>query len=172
MPTPESTGKDINQFIRRLRTRYKKLATELKYIIKKEFTKKGAVHYHLIINRLESSNADVMIKECWSKGRIDIKLLYDEGGYQKLAEYIVKKDKENSKGSSRYSRSRNLVTLKPKIKVLKRKTWKEPEAYKGYYVDKESIRQGQNPITGHNYQYFTMIKIKRRRSPCSKSQFT
>ena len=87
-----------------------------------------------------------------------MQLLYEEGGFQDLAEYIAKKS-DQSQGEP-YSRSRNMIERDPETKVMKRRTWqKEIKPPKGYYVDKTSVVEGINPVTGYPYRYYTLIKI-------------
>ena len=166
----ERAQKSLKNFLDRLRKEYKKRGYELKYIAITERGKKGqALHHHVVIqdiNTPELSTVD-MVKKLWNGFNTFIDL-YDEGDYEKLAEYIVKietKD-ELEQGKASYSRSRNLITPKPKKKIMLRKIWPEiPKPKKGWYVDKSTIYNGFNPVTERPYQYYTMRKIEKRGSP-------
>ena len=116
----------------------------------------------MIINRIEG--ADLIIKSAWNKGGVNQKLMYEEGGFRELAEYIAKKPaEENAIKEKWYSRSRNLIIPEPEKKVMSGKTWrKEPKAPKGYYLDKESMVEGINPVTNYKYRYYTFVKLVRR----------
>ena len=160
-PDQTEAKKHTAKFLRKLRAAYRARGIELKYIIKTEVSSRGFVHHHILCNR--GPDADLIIRKLWKYGTVDIKLTYADGDYRALAEYIVKQDEEKTKGSSRYSRSRNLTVPQPEKRIMKRKDWdKDPRPHKGYYIDKDSIVEGINPITGYRYQYFTMIRIKRR----------
>ena len=98
------------------------------------------------------------------KGGVHIDLLYDEGGFRKLAEYLSKTpDEENKMKESRYSCSKNLKIPVAEEKVYKRKTWSdEPKPPKGYYLDKETYHEGINPVTGYKYRRYILIRLNRR----------
>lgn len=142
---------------RKLRDAYKKQNEKFKWIISIEKGKRGAIHFHLILNRIE--NGDKLIRKIWPYGGIYMRFLYEEGGYKDLADYITKPPEEGE--GSYYSHSRNLPIPEPKIKRVKSK-WREPKPYKGYYIDKNSYEEGINPVTGYPYRHYEMIRIDRR----------
>lgn len=150
---------DIRNVFTKLRREYKKHGQELKWMLHTEIGSRGGVHHHLVINRIK--DADVAIRKAWTKGGVHIDLLYEEGGFRKLAEYLSKTpNSENKLEESSYSCSRNLKTPIPEVKVYKRKTWKgEPKPPKGYYVEKETYYAGINPVTGYPYRRYILIKI-------------
>ena len=167
---------DITRFIRKLKRRYAGSGHALKYICRIEIGKKGGIHAHLIANRV--SGSDLMIKDAWSHGYINITPMYEAGDFRALAEYIVKEppddgqmtflDDEEKKKVTRYSSSRNLVRPVPETKEYKRRTVErlirngiEPSA--GHYIDTDSIVSGTNPYTGMSYLYYTEIRIKKER---------
>ena len=141
---------------RKIRRECKKQGKEFKWIVLIERGAKGAVHGHLIMNKIE--NGHEFIQKCWNYGKVYFQLLYEEGGYKDLADYITKDVGDEEK--SYYSHSRNLPIPKPRIKKIKGK-WKEPKAYKGYEIDKNSIIDGINAI-GFRYRSYTMVKLDRR----------
>lgn len=142
---------------RKLRTAYKKRKEKFKWILSIEKGKRGAVHMHLIMNR--TVDGDRLIKSIWTYGHVYFELLYEEGGFKGLADYITKPAAEGEE--SYYSHSRNLPIPKPKVKQLK-SDWKDPVPYKGFYIDKNSMVTGINPVTGYPYRHYEMIRIKRR----------
>lgn len=156
----ERAYKDTKNFIDGMREAYRKRGMPLKWMLHTEIGSKGGVHHHLVINRIP--DADLLIKKHWKKGGAHIDLMYEEGGFRKLADYLAKEpDKENKLLESRYSRSRNLKEPKPKIRPMKR--WiEDPKPKKGYYIEKETYYEGKNPITGRRYRSYTMIRINRR----------
>lgn len=171
--------KDIKAFITRLRRWWQKRGALFKFIYRLEVGKRGGVHIHMICNRLEPEKGkpatDTLIQKAWQYGRINFESLYEAGGYQALAEYIVKLPEsdgqlsmfapEERKEYIKYSASRNLVRPEPEIKEYKRRTIKSialdpPDATSGFYVDKDSIRQGINPYTGLSYCHYIEYRIK------------
>lgn len=160
----EEAQKILKKFLSDMRKVYKRAGYEFKYIAVTERGKKGnALHHHLVIQDICSSNLNTVkaVKELWPGYQAFIDL-YEDGDYEKLAEYIVKTDtkEEQEKGKSTYSRSRNLITPKPRRKKLMRRRWpEEPKPKKGYYIERNSIVNGINPVTGYPYQHYTMRMI-------------
>lgn len=101
---------------------------------------------------------------------MNFKTTYNEGGYQKLAEYITKPTKgpENAY-TKNYHPSRNLIRKDPEEKTINRRSLLDkkrkpitPKAPKGYYIEPDSIKMGINPVTGYAYRHYTLIKLDRR----------
>lgn len=157
----------LKKFLDNLRKEYKKLGQPLKYIVTTEYKNK-AIHHHLIVNHLVGGSTTSAVNRWWKVGRPYFVPLDDTGEYILLANYFIKEtsktfqDLENP-NKTRYSCSRNLIIPEAKEEIIDSKTWrKEPTARKGYYIDKNSIVEGTNPVTGHRYQYYTLIKLKKR----------
>lgn len=176
--------RDFTNFINRLKRAYKKYDDELKYIYRLEIGARGGIHIHILLNRLKIPGADLVVQEEWKEGRVNFQSIYDTGGYEDLAAYIVKRPEEDSeeyrqlslfdekekKVLTHYSPSKNLIQPKPEKKEYTRRTVRRiieegPKPAKGFYIDKNSIRQGVNRFTGKSYLYYTEIKIKRREPP-------
>ena len=102
-----------------------------------------------------------LIRKYWEYGHIALTDLYEEGAYQRLAEYIVKAETKDPNGKSSYTRSRgNLIEPQAESKIMLRKSWpKEPRPKKGYYIIADSVIQGENPVTGYPYQRYMMQKL-------------
>lgn len=127
----------------------------------------------MVCNRIPDS--DQIIESRWRFGTVNYQHIYKSGGMKKLANYIVKEVKEEiyqqlslfpeeeQKKMMNYSPSRNLVKPEPEKKKLKNtpKTLMvgEPVAKKGYYIDKESVVYGINPITSKPYLHYTEYRI-------------
>lgn len=183
----EDLKKDFKNFIKKLKYRFKKLNKELKYIYRMELSKTGGPHVHILINRIE--DADIMIGECWKKtigagsGYADYRNLTEEGGYERLAAYIVKQPKPESEEYKQlslfpeeerheflaYNSSRNLERPIAKIKTYTHWTMRKileegPKAHEGFYVVKESVQSGINAYTGWSFMFWT----ERRLKECSK----
>lgn len=154
----EEANQRIQKFLRKLRREYRKQGIELKYIYVTEIGARGACHHHLLLQNLP----DIMnlVRKYWPYGHEDYKPLYEEGAFEKLAEYLVKKEtKEDVPGTS-YHRSRNLILPREKKEMIHAKAWaRDPKPKKGYYIIKDSVINGENPVTGHPYQEY----IQKRR---------
>ena len=157
--------KDFTKFIRILRREYKKRNQELKWVVRTEVGSRGAVHHHLLVNRIP--DGELIVKKCWKNiegsGFPSFKYTYEEGGFKKLAAYITK-EPEKEGIERNYRRSRNMDVPEPEISRAKAKEMREyPVALPGYYIDPESVTMGINPYTGQEYQYFIMHRIKKKR---------
>lgn len=177
--TMEAAKDDFQKFQRKLRTRYKKEGEELKYWAWIEIGKKGGIHVHLIVNRVQKT--DLLLAELWTKGKIHNELMYEDtdGGFKQLVQYATKEPgeknengKPNGMKEKWESHSRNLKEPEMKKEIMKagtfRKGIKEP---KGYYLDKDSLEEGVNPFTGFKYRRYTLIKIEEDKK-CKKSTST
>lgn len=161
----EEMQKEMQNFIRRLRTRFKKADMPLKYIYVKEVGAKGSRHIHMMMNKCEIE----WIRSCWKAGAIHIDPLYSDGQYAKIADYFIKyaEKTEMTEGQligKRWYASQNL--LEPKVTKTKMaagrfsKTINEP---KGYYLDKSSISEGVSELTGFEYFSYTFIRLNEKR---------
>lgn len=163
-PTQEKAKKNLKKFLNKMRNVYSKSGKDLKYIIVTEYKQK-AIHHHMIINNVSTNMGATseLIEKLWTHGHPQYKHLYG-GDYTQLAEYIIKEVKaetEKKKYSLSYSCSRNLKMPPSKKKVMLASEWKkEPAAKKGYYIIKDSIVDGVNPVTGFRYQYYIMAKLR------------
>ena len=85
-PTSDVMQKDMRQFLKKLRTQFKKLDMPLKYIYVKELGKKGGAHIHMLM-----SACDVRIlRDCWTSGYVRIDPLWSDGDYTNIARYFIK----------------------------------------------------------------------------------
>ena len=154
----DQAKEQVQKFLRKMREQYRKKGSPFRYIAVIEVGSKGGMHCHIVMNRIEGG--DVLVAKHWPYGHAAFSLLYLEGGFRKLANYIAK---QADTGKKWYSRSRNLQKPKIKKEVMKRKTFtKKPYVPKGYYLEKESLYFGTNPVTGHPYRYYTLVKINGR----------
>ena len=139
---------------------FAQLEREHKWIRNIEVGTKGAWHIHLVINRIPDT--DEIIDEAWGHGMTDFKHIRKMGDMEKIASYITKSPRtEKRLKESSYSSSRNLPIPKPETKVIMRwPTWQEPIVKKGWYLDKESMHEGINPVTGYRYRTYTLLRLK------------
>lgn len=162
-PTLEEMKADMQRLIRKVRKEYRKRGHELKYILRMEIGKRGGPHIHILVNAISGTDyrTEVILSQCWDKGHVNSKTLYESGGYKELADYIVKEQQEwEPESLKRYTRSRNLEVPKPKVRKWKARSWREPKAPAGWYIDKETFFEGTNPFTGKTYRHYIMYPLK------------
>lgn len=155
-PTDENCEEDYKKLMRWVRREYKRLGIECKYVA--VCNQKGRrPHIHLLITK---GMALELFQQLWQFGRIDIKFLDQSGQYAALAEYIFK-HYEGKSGKKRWNASKNLVHPQFKERESSANNWRqEPTAPKGWMIDKASgIERGVNPITGAEYQRYTLIRL-------------
>ncbi|HCP14841.1 MAG TPA: hypothetical protein DIT32_03560 [Peptococcaceae bacterium] len=160
-PDPEQAKKNLEKFLRDLRRYFKKNDMELKYIAVTEY-KDAAIHHHLVISSMDTRD----LTDIWKHGKPRPTYLDDTGQYGQLAEYLVKQTRKtfrdpDSPCHKRWSASTNLKKPKVSKRIITAANWKkEPEATKGYYLEKNSLVNGIHEITGMRYQYYSMIKLE------------
>ena len=149
--------KRLQKFLRDLRKIYRKEGKDLKYIAVTERGERGACHHHLILEDIPGTKQAVI--DCWKDGGRYFVPLYEDGEYEKLGDYIAKKQtKEQKKGQRSFSRSKNLILPKPKIEKIQAVIWRSvPIAPKGWCV--LNVENGINPFNNQPYQRYT-IKTK------------
>lgn len=91
-PPDMATAKtDFAEAMKIIRREYKKRGKELRWIRNIEVGTRGAWHVHIVINRIEDT--DLILKKAWQHGKVVNQLMYEAGGFQKLAAYITKTPK-------------------------------------------------------------------------------
>ena len=163
-PGVQEAKKRTEKFLRKLRSGYKAARCELKYI---SVTEKEArsIHHHLIVNACDPA----ILQNAWEWGSVHITMLYDEGHYEDLADYLIKEtrrtflSKDRIQGK-RWTASRNLKQPNVKKEIVKADAWREkPSVPKGYILDADSLRTGCHSVTGYAYQEYRIIKIQDRK---------
>lgn len=157
----------IQNFLDRMRDRFKRRGFPLKYILVTEYKNKR-IHHHIIVNHINDGKKTTIdhVREIWKEhGNSRFVPLYDTWEYQGLADYFVKETEktfreEDSFASQHYSCSRNLVTPKPEIRLRKvKKGWEaDPKPRKGYYILPDSLYNGFDKL-GYPYQRYVMVKL-------------
>ncbi len=164
----ESAQKDLYNFIRRVKRRYKKLGIDFKYISCTEYGEStGRVHHHLIASGGLDRDA---IEKLWGKGYANSKRLqFEDDGVSGLARYVIK-DKNSYK---RWNQSKNLIQPEPFVRdgavtqremseiadVIENKTaW---EYFSELYPDFELTDAGlsHNEVNKGLYIHFDMRRI-------------
>ena len=152
----------LRKTLRRIRKYYEARGHQFQYIAVVERGKrKAALHIHLITKSIDEDNLMTMpaIQSCW-KGKATSFDMYEQGDFEQLADYIVKAaGKEENDGVS-YHRSRNLKEPEAEKKIVWFKAIPEPQAPKGWYVVKDSVRQSMNPYTKKPCQRYLLKRIK------------
>ncbi|MGJ0563551.1 rolling circle replication-associated protein [Enterococcus innesii] len=123
--SPDKGKKDIDRFLRSLRTKYKKVGKEVKYMWFTSYQLDSntgyvkRIHHHLVLNNAISRDE---VERCWSYGRgknkqklgrTESKVIQsDSDGIQALANYLTNQekwiDRQWKKGEKRWSSSKNL----------------------------------------------------------------
>lgn len=155
--------KHLKKFIDKMRSEYAKHGIPFKWIAVTERGKKGKVlHHHLIIEDINQDGIRTvsLVKRIWTHGGQFFSSLYEDGEYEKLAEYIVKSETKEECGWCTYSRSRNLIVPQPRVEMVRHRRWRNPPvAPRGWYVVKDSVWNGLNPVTGYPVQHYTIKKL-------------
>ncbi|GFO86535.1 rolling circle replication-associated protein [Anaerostipes butyraticus] len=75
-----------DKLIADLRREHKKADKVFKYVYVLETGDRGAAHIHMVLKSIDTK----LLKRCWDRGYIHIKLLDGTGQYGELASYLVK----------------------------------------------------------------------------------
>lgn len=164
-PSAKQAQAKLKYFMDKLREAYRKEEQALKYIKITEY-ENSAIHHHIVINNPDGLNIMKMIRKIWKHGGTHFTPLDDTGNYRKLASYLIKetqktykKNKKEGGQKQRYTPSRNLVMPKTEYKKKDAKNWKEePVIPKGYYLDKDSLYNGNCKFYG-KYQKYILVQI-------------
>lgn len=159
-PDMKAAKKDFSRAIAIIRREYKKRGAVLKWMRNIEVGTKGGWHVHLIVNRIQDT--DLILKKAWTHGKVVCQLLREDREFASLAAYITKTpDTDPRLKETSYDASRNLQIAEPERKEQKR--WQEKiRVPNGFYLDKESLREGINPVTGYRYRSYSLIRIVRK----------
>lgn len=163
------------KFLRQLRGVYKKRGRALKYMCRIEIGERGGIHIHILVNRIKGTPGTAeVISQIWGRltgGHVNYAPVYEEGHFKDLADYLVKKPKEEITGQltlfgteeerkifSEYTCSKNLELPEKETHDYKHWTLRKlvengPEPKPGYYIDRDSIRL--------SYYYYTEIRLER-----------
>jgi len=158
-PSPEEAVKLFDKFIRKLRREMQKHGLELKWVMSTEYATKR-IHHHFITNAPTE-----MVEDLWQYGEVIRSPFLKDPNRYKLGEYIIKETSSTFRlkdcpFSCRYRHSRNLVMPKPQIEeVDARQLSDDPVAWKGYYIDPNTVRRYEHPITGLEHLEYMMISL-------------
>ena len=96
-----------------------------------------------------------------------ISQMYEEGEYKDLADYFTKVEtkEEQTKGRSKYHRSRNLKEPVVKSRIVVGKIDDDPYVPKGYDLIEDSVVNGFNDFIFMKYQSYMIRKRKKPEPP-------
>lgn len=158
-PSIEELKIHKRELLKRIRKLYKQNGKELKYVETAERGERGATHIHMVVNYIDIR----ALKKIWKYGYVTAKPLDDTGQYRRLAEYFVKyfqktRGTNQSIQKKAYSCSRNLIRPEPKKQTMRGNRFrKEIVVPKGWYLDKDSVREGTT-ADGYEFIYYMIIK--------------
>lgn len=159
---PESVEvlhKQEQKLLRDLRKIYKKENAVFKYVWTAEVGKRGGAHIHMVVSPIDIR----LLKNIWQYGWTTIKPMDSSGQYRRLAEYFIKyfqktRDTDEQIQKKSYNPSKNLIRPVPKKKPMRGKKFScEIKVPRGWYLDKDSVRQGIT-ADGYEFMYYTLIK--------------
>ena len=165
----KSASGQLSGFMKKLKQLFIKSSIEFKYVKCTAFGERGGVHHHVILPKgVKQGEISALWKE-YVKASIKARppsfvALYDSGDYSSLAAYIIQQNQVVN-GNERYIKkwitSRNLKKVaEPKVYDVEAIKWQEPPKDRdGYFVDKDSIRAGVNPINGRPYLFYRLVKL-------------
>ena len=167
-PDSETVRKNIKEFLKRMRKEYRKAGKECKYVFSVGRGKRGAVHLHMVLAKIDTE----LITKHWQNivnggewVHIHAEHLDRSQNWHKLAAYIIKNGEETFLSDDpiikkRFSSSRNLHTKKIKGHTVHARAWKkDPPERKGYYIDKNLSYSGINQY-GYPVQYTVYVRIE------------
>lgn len=177
----QEVSKDLSEFCRKMRIAYKKNKQEFKWIARIEVGKLGGIHVHLICNAFKGDGFS-LITDTWASispeaSRANVEALDDNPDREQLADYITKEAEkdddqyhlpgtiEDRRAVLRIRSSRNLIRPEPVKEPLTRRQFAKlmtegPKPAKGYAIIPDSVRRGENPVTGMPYIRWKERRIK------------
>ena len=160
-PTRAEAREDRRKLLRELRKEYKKLGLAFKWIAVTEYENKR-IHHHFVVNQGVPLS---VIREIWGKGYVHERPLSKSRDWRRLGSYLIKETSKTFRnpdavGKARYSCSRNLTMPDVYRDDIEPEEIKEdPKPLKGYYIDRNSLYEGENPVTERPYKEYVMVPL-------------
>ena len=157
--SPEEAQKELKRFIARSRRACRKKDIEFRWLVVTEY-KNQRIHHHFITNAPQE-----LVEDQWKRGHVLARPFDKRKNHAKLAAYLIKETsktfrEEDSPYKLRYSHSRNLFIPEVRIeRVSEKQLFEEPKPFKGYYIDQDSVRRYEHPITGLPHLEYQMISL-------------
>lgn len=158
--TYEEAEANLKKCLYKVSRRFKRKDKSFRYIAVTEKGKEAAaLHHHLIVEGY--SEVVEELTRAWGN-HIKINQMYEEGAYKDLAEYIVKAEtkEEQTKGKSKYHRSRNLKEPIVRSSLIRGAIKDDPEIPKGHHLVPDTLINGYNDVLGIRYQSYLVKKEK------------
>lgn len=155
--TYEEAEQNLKKFLYKMSRKVKKVKP-FKYIaITERGKRREALHHHMIIEGDPFLLRE--ITKTWGN-HIKISQMYEEGAYKDLADYFCKIEtkEEQTKGRSKYHRSRNLKEPEVKSRIVVGGIPSEPHVPKQYELIRDSEVSGFNEYVGIRYQKYMLKK--------------
>lgn len=168
--TYEEAEQNLKKFLYKMSRKVRQIK-KFKYIaITERGKKREALHHHMVIE-----GDPFLLREItrlWGN-HIKISQMYEEGAYKDLAEYFCKIEtkEEQTKGRSKYHRSRNLKEPTVRTRLVAGGISEEPVVPKGYELVQDSVVNGFNDFIFMKYQSY-MIRKQKPVAPPKRQQPT
>ena len=166
-PDSETVRRNIKEFLKRMRRQFRKIGKECKYIFSVGRGKRGAVHLHMVMSKIDTEIVSTTWQNIVNGGKwvhVHTEHLDKSQNWHKVAQYIIKNGEETFLSDDpiikkRFSSSRNLRDTKPRARIVFARRWKEqPPERKGYYIDPELSYNGVNKY-GYPMQYTVYVRL-------------
>lgn len=171
-PSPADAKRFLTNFRQRLTRYYKSINAVVKHIFVTECTPKvHRLHHHAMI-KIVGAKADwQIIKKLWKHGFVKVRPYGGElEDAERVANYLIKKNVNAfftapTIFKKRWYSSTNLKRPAVQKEIIHRARWlREPRIPKGYYLDKNSLKNGivcyGNGEFEHEYQFYRLIRLK------------
>lgn len=167
---PESYGemkRRTQNFLQRLRRKYKRNGIPCRYIWVAEIGEKGGVHIHMMLNDVDSIGT-AGLSELWGEGATHVDALWSGGQYGEIAKYFCKYARKTEMATGvklgrAWNPSHGLRQPRIRKRVIYRNAFRtKVKPKKGYHLQKDKngtvVRTGVSEITGQEYMFYTMIR--------------
>lgn len=158
-PSEKEAKNELKNYLRRMAREFEKAGKEFKYIAVTEY-KNHRIHHHIIMPYIDPA----VIQHQWRRGRVRGLVPLDRSrNYRKLANYLIKETTKTMREpgndtKKRWSSSKNLIRPVVKQEIVQPKAlYERPKAYKGYEIDRDTIRRFEHPFTGIEHLEYMMV---------------
>ena len=166
--SPAEAEKELDRFKRNIRTQCRKQDIPFRIVETMGIGERsGKPHHHIVINQEVGRD---LICRYWPEQYVHVNYLWMDGNYQKVAHYMLKNAEQTanllgkaSKGKRAWRASRTVKMPETREEILKRDLVHDPEDIKprkGYYIDRDSIRCYEHPITGASCIEYIEISLE------------
>lgn len=156
----QQARKDRTNFLRNMKNYCAKNGVEWKWVAVTEY-ENHRIHHHIVCSAVDPE----VINEKWKHGWVNIKQMDASGNYYRLAEYLIKETEKtfrnpDSANKKRYSSSGNIVIPQSrKEEVSSRLMQDDPQPYKGYYIDQDTVNRYDHAILGVECLEFIQVSL-------------